>query len=666
MVRPAWRFCTTVGSAVSLLAVLAAGCTEDSSSPSGPDDPDPVVEWATLDCDPIAPSYCGFPFPSNVFTTADPASPTGRRLKLSAVAMPVSYYGQAVDNTAWDRLDGFSTSGGILVHLPGATSAGLPTVFDIETSLSEDSPTILLDTETGERVAHFAELDATANDPTRAPLFIRPAQALENNRRYIVAIAGIVDASGEPLEASAGFAALRDGTPIEDEPTVEDRRPLYTDIFTRLTDLGVERGQLQLAWDFTTASDEGITGPLVHMRDESFAMLGDGTPTFTIDEAQEDFDPRVAYRITGTFEVPLYLDSPGPVSVMNLGSDGLPEPTRNEPFDFELIIPASAADQPAKLLQYGHGLLGLPEEVEREHLLDFANDRGYALFSTTWLGLAKPDEAFLGAIFDGGRLEEFDGVFARNQQAVLNALWLNRMMTRGMAQDPTYGRYLDASQNYYYGISLGGILGTLYMSLSPDVTRAAVDVMGAPFNLLLTRSALFDPFFSIARSTYEDPRDIAYGLGLLQLFWDRAEPNGFVRHVRDEPFAGTPSHELLMRGALGDHAVNNAGAQYLARSVGVPHVDTGLRELYGLTTVPDGQGFGYVEYDFGLPMDPACDLPQRQCKDPHGALRGLPAADEQLDQFLRTGNITNTCGGACVFPEIGMCPGGEPNGMCLP
>jgi hypothetical protein len=441
------------------------------------------------------------------------------------------------------------------------------------------------------------------------------------------------------------FAALRDRTEMEE---IEQRRPLYTDIFTRLADAGIERGDLQLAWDFTTASDVDNTQWLTHMRDEGLAMVGDA-PSFTITSAEDDFDPRVAWRIRGTFEAPLYLDVPGPVSVMNFGADGLPEPTGTAEFEFELLIPDAANGAPAKLLQFGHGLLGTHAEIENDHFLDFIDRYDYAIFSTDWIGLSEPDAPFLGVILDSGRIEEYEGAFARTMQAMLNALVLQRVIANGVAQDPMYGPLLDPSQRYYYGISLGGILGTLYMTLSPDVQRGAVDVMGAPFGLLLARSAAFDSFFDIALAAYEDPRDLQLALALVQLFWDRAEPIGFVNHLG--------SQQLMLRAAIGDHAVPTVGAHVLARSLAAPHVGSGLREVFGLAPVEIAEGLGYFEYDFGLPPEPVCALPMRACTNPHGALRGMPEADRQLDDFLRTGTIDNPCPlELCSFPELGACP----------
>ena len=84
-----------------------------------------------------------------------------------------------------------------------------------------------------------------------------------------------------------------------------------------------------------------------------------------------------------------------------------------------------------------------------------------------------------------------------------------------------------------------------------------------------------------------------------------------------------------MTAALGDHQVTTLGAHHMARSVGAVHLDTGLRDIWGLEAVDSGhEGSALVEYGFGLPEDPVCNLPQTACGDPHGDLRRLPAARE--------------------------------------
>jgi hypothetical protein len=72
-------------------------------------------------------------------------------------------------------------------------------------------------------------------------------------------------------------------------------------------------------------------------------------------------------------------------------------------------------------------------------------------------------------------------------------------------------------------------------------------------------------------------------------------------------------------------------------------------------------GSAYTEYDFGLPPEPACALPQRACSDPHGNIRRLPEAAEQLDHFLQTGEVRNFCpDGVCSYPDLSGCGADDP------
>ena len=61
----------------------------------------------------------------------------------------------------WTRLDGFSPSTVAMAHFANVSleASRVPGWTDFGASLAEDCPTILLDTVTGERLPHFAELD---------------------------------------------------------------------------------------------------------------------------------------------------------------------------------------------------------------------------------------------------------------------------------------------------------------------------------------------------------------------------------------------------------------------------------------------------------------------------------------------------------------------------
>lgn len=637
--------------------MLASAC----APPQG-DEPAPEVAWPTLPCDPIVPEACGLPFPSNVFTRADEGSPTGRRLALAPEAMPVNDFGVAVDPSVWNRSDGFSPGLAPMTFLAGATATGLPRPDDIARSLDDDSPTVLLDADSGERIPHWAELDMTATDPSRRALFVRPAVRLADARRYIVAIRDVRGEDGLALAPSEAFAALRDGSAHED-PSIEARRGLYADVFARLRDAGVPRDTLQLAWDFTTASRENNTAWLVSMRDQALALVGDDGPQYTIDDVALDPEPGVAMLIEGTMRVPLFLDQPGPGAHLLLGVDGMPTINTQMPwadYPFLVLIPPAAMDGPLPLAQFGHGLFSDQREIVWFEI-PFASSYGYVLFATDWIGMHEDDEIYVGAVVDGGHFEDFATVVDRQMQGMVNQLLAMRMMIGGFADEPMiqlgdHAAY-DPAQRYYYGSSQGGILGGTYMALTTDVERGMLDTAGQPYNLLLPRSADFDAFFEIISARYDDPLVIAYMLALAQILWDRVEPTGYSYAIAHETLPGTPAHQVYVRPAIGDHQVTTLGAHVMARAIGAAHLDTGLRDVYGLESVaaPYSGPAALVEYDFGHPPEPLDNVPARACGDPHDVLRTVPEAQQQLDHFLRTGELVDTCNGHCSFPELSGC-----------
>jgi hypothetical protein len=626
------------------------------------------VSWPNLACDPIVPSYCAFPFPSNVFTVADSTSPTGRRVRLRPDTLPVAASGTRVNPAPWDKSDGFSPGAALLAHFPGVRMTGLPAPNTLASSLEAACPTVLLDAATGERVPHFAELDRSGDNDAERAFMIRPAVRLKDAARYIVAIRDLQGENG-PIEPSPAFKALRDGS-SSSEPSVESRRGLYADIFRRLSDAGVAKDDLILAWDFTTASRENNTAWMVHMRDEALRLVGESGPAFTIDTVETTYEPtQIAFRVNGKMTVPLYLDKPEPGASLIFGSDGMPEPNATTPtyeVPFEVLIPQSAKMAPAALVAYGHGLLGDRKQIEAGGFRSLMNQYNLIFFAVDLSGFAGEDTFHIAGTVGSGEFDKLSTMYDRMHQGTLNHLLAMRMMSRRFAQDPTYGSYVKADERYYYGISQGGIFGGVYMALSTDVVRGALDVMGQPYNLLLNRSVDFAPFFDLLNGAFPNSLDQQFVLDLTQMLWDRVEPNGYSPYIRQNMLPGTPAHEVLMTAAVGDHQVTTIGGQLMARSVGAVHLDTGIRDVYGLTKVTNRTtGSAYAEYDFGLPPEPLCNIPMDACADPHGKLRAQEPARRQIEHFLRTGEIVNYCdGGSCKFPALSGCAAGATTPPC--
>ncbi|NVB39252.1 hypothetical protein G6O69_15520 [Pseudenhygromyxa sp. WMMC2535] len=632
--------------------------TADTGTDTGLTEPEPEVDWATLECDSLVPEYCLYPFPNNVFTAEDAATPTGRRVSLVSAQLP-SKNNVEVLADPFNMADGFSAGQVMLTYMPNVATTGLATWKDIDASLDPASPTVIINAETGEWVPHFAEVDVSLPADTDGSLMIRPVERLADNTRYIVAVRDVQNESGELIPASADFATLRDLT-ATDNAELEARRPLYADIFARLADAGVERESLQIAWDFTTASTDNNTASMLHMRDEAMASYAEGEgPSYMVTNVENDWNTdNIAYRIQGTIEVPLYLDSPDAGGKLVYGADGLPEQQGTAEYPFVVIIPNSALEQPAQVMQYGHGLLGGIGEASSGHLRSFLNEYNYIIFAVDWIGMADEDAIPIAQMLNEGSMHQFEQITDRLQQGMLNFLLGTRMMRTSFANDPSFGEYIDPSAAHYWGISQGGIFGGTFLALSQDIERGCVEVPGQPYNLLLNRSVDFDQYFALLQAGFGDSRDLQILLALMQMLWDHAEPTGYSHRATSDLFPDTPAHDVLIRAAVGDHQVTTLGAHIMARAMGATHLDTGIRDIWGLDTVSDeNAGTTYVEYAFGLPEDPLENVPQESCEDPHGELRKLEAARAQLDAFFRTGVVGNYCdGGVCDYPELGACP----------
>ena len=626
-----------------------AGTTTD-----GVIEPPPAAEWPTLDCDPLVPSYCGFPFPNNVFTTADAASKTGRRLALSPELMPDGSKNLSGTPDIWNRADGFSAGLGLMAHLPGATISGLPDPLTIARSLEPDSPTVVIDAATGERVPHFTELDRTHDDDERRTFIIRPVVRLKDGARYIVAIRDVVDAQGAPLAPSPVFKALRDLERLDEEPSVEQRRALYADIFERLGQQDIGRDDLQLAWDFTTATREHNTAGMLKMRDEALALVGADGPAYVLDTVTPDPTEEIAFLLEGRMTVPMYLDQPGPGARLMRGPDGLPQQNGTAEFKFTVLVPNSSYFSSGAPLQYGHGLLGSGgEEIQYPYRVTFANKYNYVLFAVDWIGMSADDETHIGSLVNDGRMNDFASVVERGQQGILNSLLAMRMVSGGLAKDPLLqyknGPMIKADERYYHGNSQGGIFGATYMALTTDVTRGMLGVPGQPYSLLLDRSKDFAPFFELLIFAFPDPIDRQMVLGMFQMLWDSAEPSGYSAYIRGNLLPGSPKHEVLLPVAIGDHQVTTIGAHIMARAIGgVVNLAPTNRTIFGLKEVTGPhQGSAMIEYDFGLAPEPTTNIPPTDGEDPHGKVRKLLSAEKSLDQFLRTGTIESFCNGRC-------------------
>ena len=631
---------------------------------------EPGIDTTAADrCELLGQDRCLLPFPSDRFTVADPSTDTGRRVSFNLESMPANIAGVHMDPTEWNRSDGFSPGAMIIAHIPGLDlgTTGAAPVTDIARSLDDNAPIVLVNADTGEHQPFFAELDSTATSDVSRALIIRPARNLNEGGRYIVALRRLKDAGGTTIGPSRDFQVYRDHITTF-IPAIEARRPHLEQLFDELGNADVGRSDLTLAWDFTVASERSLSERVLHIRDDAFASLHGGVPSFTVDTVERDVDSNILRRVTGTYQVPNYLTGTGaPGSRYNYGPDGLP--ARNGTFTakFLCIIPRSSRTRAGTAVVYGHGLLGSRNEVNSFGGLTNLGD--ITLCGTDIIGMASEDVGNVVQILqDNGK---FATLADRLQQAILNYQFLARLMKdgRGFASSPAFQVGSPAHSAFepgyvaYNGNSQGGIFGGAVTAVSKEWTRAVLGVPGMNYSTLLNRSVDYDQYAAIGNPNYPDEVYRQVQIGLVQMLWDRGEADGYAAHLTNEPLPGTPRHEVLLIEAFGDHQVANIATETEARTADIPvheppllpgrstHVDP----LWDIRPVPSDpyHGSALVMWDYGTPAPPDANLPNRLGEDPHGAGgREIRVGFQALVFLYEHGFFVDVCGGGPCTSDV--------------
>jgi hypothetical protein len=258
---------------------------------------------------------------------------------------------------------------------------------------------------------------------------------------------------------------------------------------------------------------------------------------------------------------------------------------------------------------------------------------------------------------------------------------------------------IDNSHLYYDGNSQGGILGGALTALAPDFNRAVLGVPGMNYSTLLVRSVDFEPYaeghftsqicglFPIDQlkqicallpqdtplglyDNYPDQLERPLIFSIMQLLWDRGDPDGYAHHMTTDPLPDTPPHEVLLQAAFGDHQVANVAAEVEARTIGASIYQPALEPgrywnpsgVFGIPAIGSfpASGSALVYWDGGPPAvdggtatPPNEDIPPRPTggcgpdhsqgcgSDPHSYPRNDIKARAQKSDFLQPNGVVN-------------------------
>ncbi|CAA9521867.1 MAG: hypothetical protein AVDCRST_MAG30-3094, partial [uncultured Solirubrobacteraceae bacterium] len=622
-----------------------------------------------------------------------------------------------------------------------ATNA--PSVDDPKRSLAADSPIVVINATTGARHLVWSEIDVNPAKPEDRNLLIRPAVNFAEGQRYIVALRNLRRADGTAIPAGRAFQVYRDGIVTTDprverrRPQMESilgtlaqagiaREELFLAWDFTVASAPSTTGRMLSIRDraFAELGDTNLADLTVQGRAPEYTLnpnLPDNSLPFPTPVDTEDVDgirdykpcsagdparcengedARIARVVRGTLRVPCFLDEPDcpPGSKFRLGGDGNPQklPGNAATPSFTCIIPRSAIDAPgatpARPSLYGHGLFGGQGEIFQGQLKDLAGEHNFVFCAVDWDGMATRDipTAFT-ALQD---LSEFPRLIDHVQQGFLHFLYLGRLMIHpdGFGDDAAFqvsGRsVIDPERLFYDGNSQGGIYGASLAAIGVDHQRAVLGVPGMNYSTLLRRSTDFDLYANGRVGTdtplglydnYPSELERPLILSLIQMLWDRGDPNGYAAHLTSDPLPNTPPHDVLMHVGFGDHQVADITAVSMARTAGAamhtpvlqpgrprfadpPYPERADDSFFGVPPLGAAgyshPGSGLVFWDIGPPRPTeggeegtpppwATNRPPSKGQDPHEFPRRTRAARVQKSAFLRAsgGRVIDVCGG---------------------
>ncbi|MEI8390912.1 MAG: hypothetical protein WCG40_00290 [Actinomycetes bacterium] len=610
------------------LSVFIASCggTTDSQSVDTTALRSPTTVVATPvkpQCSEPGVAACLLPWPSNRLTVADPSTVTGLRLAIPSDAVPINIDGVAMDVTDQNRADGFSPNSVIVFEAPGVDllGSGVGDSTDIGRSLEDSNPIKIVDQQTQAKWPFWGELDVQSQLVT-----LRPATAFLEGHTYEISIGALLTGTG-----------------------------------------GVTVPLAMSHWSFTIASEQSLSGRLLHERSVAYEQIGDGAPAFKVDSVTAG----AVRTVEGTFDIPNFLSNDGsPGGHLLLDDQGTP--MINEEFPtyataFRCVVPDQVA-APVPALLYGHGLMGDRSQVD--FFGTFAGQGLIVACAVDWLGMASEDVPNLAGVLHD--MSKFNQQADRMLQGLVAFQLLGRLTNNaeGFVTDPAFQNtdgspIIAPDATVFVGNSQGGILGGAASAISTEWHRAVLGVPGMNYSLLLPRSSDWPQFQVPYEASYLSSADRLMGLVLAQLLWDRGENSGYAQHLSVNPYPGIEKKDVLLVGAFGDHQVANVSTEVLARTIGAKVHTPVLKEgrssevvpLWGIEPITyPYSGTALVMWDYGTPRPPIGPEPPTEPEfglDPHGAGSDEALVLVQALGYLLSGSLQNVCGeGPCIGTQI--------------
>lgn len=543
-------------------------------------------------CNPLSILTCALPFPSNYWAVNDTNSPTGISIQMSNDVLRPEVQTQLPEANGISVEQIFNDSHGF--------SAASAVVFEFENQPDEstltkygDNAVFALDLTTDKPV----EIRTQINQYARSHRVSAPSEILEvfplSRWEFGHTIAVVVTKSLDIPNEQQDFSSLRNQASDAEEIAY------FAQLSNAINRLGLDESNVRSATLFTVRDRDEVLVPIRTLVETTFA--GDH-PVRNVDVHYKGYFNRRAALITGELRTDNYRKEFGIGLVDFNGS------AKEQWIPFRLTLPRTARHSgSAPIAFYAHGLGG---NKESDLLMaDLNAGLGIATFSVDFPNHGARSDADGGEVFDNLEIAKLTREIGMMTQNNIDFAAAHKALI-GMSDLDVLGKWrwggcwkcsdgipdLDTSRVFMQGTSLGGVLGSAYAALSPNLDGAVFQVSGVGVTSILAGSMLWDLMFSKLEPPAATGAEALLLKGAIQQMLDFGDSINYIDLMR-YPDNGRPIRPLLVITGEGDSIVPNDSSVAMARIAGLPLVGKELYDIPGVERhdTVDELGFGITQ-----------------------------------------------------------------------
>ncbi|MCC6157394.1 MAG: hypothetical protein IT350_05025 [Deltaproteobacteria bacterium] len=647
--------------ALALVSLALGGCAsddDDDSDAETPSDDDTADDDSSsdddVDDDDTAPPYpetCAdgpeltfdltaspnvAPYPSDFYVAADPASPSGVRLRLDATTpLPVGKIARAnllgFLVRAYEQATGYSPLAD--AYLPVGEEPDATTLPDEIDPSTDDAVFLMVDDSTSEYDGELAPIRVEWRAPD---LRITPWRPLRERTRYALVATRALTTGGECYRASA---SMRAAWSVLNGKSEDGAGEQFADTLGRLAEHGIPPEDVLSFSSFTTMH---ATRDLEAAARVLAEYAEDHPPAFSDWEIVEDDAPEIWATAHATVDVPIFQGADG---AWTYDANGVPAIDHLEPVRVFFVLPAPGAHPDGALwpmLFFEHGIFNDKHEM-RAPFTTQAAQTGFAIAASDGVchgDRLPPGMGEVGQFLCFFNLLRPDVIRDNFRETVTDTLWIARALrTLGdtdLDEDETPD--FDTTHITNMGMSFGSIVAGSVLALDPELDANVLAASGAKFaSIILEGEAA--PYFEAIRAIEglvapgEPVTDFLHlVMHVMQTILDPADGANFARRAMDDPLdvMGGIVPTVLQQGSAYDETIGGPPGGWLCRSGGWPQLEPFVWDVGATHASAPYEGSAFYQFDteeHTLIFD----------DDALGA-----AARDQILHFLRTNLDTGT------------------------